>query len=109
MAWREAVVTSSKLHVSLSADGVLHHRDGSLQLVRSDRDLLRMLLDRSPDPVSEHDLKRVLWPKFIPSAYAYRTRLVRIRRQLGGVGLALRFRDRVGYTLEESTAFALPR
>jgi hypothetical protein len=109
MAWREVVPSSSKLQVSLSADGLLGHHGDAVQLVRSDRVLIQLLLDRRPDPIREHELKHILWPKLIPSAYAYRTRLVRIRRQLGSVGLALRFRDRVGYTLEESAGFAPPR
>jgi len=58
MAWREVVHSSSKLQVSLSADGLLGHHGDSVQLVRSDRVLLQLLLDQRPDPLREHELKQ---------------------------------------------------
>ncbi|HEY7106295.1 MAG TPA: hypothetical protein VH986_07820 [Acidimicrobiia bacterium] len=87
--------------VALARDA-LARGSRSVRLSRRESKLVALLLERSPDPLCPRDLAHVLWPARAPSDLAHRRELVRLRRRLAVVGLALRFRPRVGYTLEAS-------
>jgi DNA-binding winged helix-turn-helix (wHTH) protein len=90
------------LPLLLSDSGLLVHGEHRVRLAGTDTALVRRLLERHPAPLDPRELPQVLWPDSKPSDLALRRRLARIRRQLFDVGLVLRHRQRVGYTLEPS-------
>jgi DNA-binding response OmpR family regulator len=73
-----------------------------VQLSSRERSLMAVLLDRWPLPTAPSEASRLLWPSASPSENARRVYMTRLRRRLATVGLALRFRPRLGYTIETS-------
>ncbi len=86
----------------LDADGVLVARARRVQLTRRERAVVRRLLDVAPDALSIPEFAHGLWPAGCPSEVGRRRALALLRRRLGAVGLALRVRPGMGYTLERS-------
>jgi hypothetical protein len=98
----ESPATRAPAPLLLSDTGLLVHGQRRVRLSGTDGALVRRLLDQHPLPLPTRDLPRVLWPEQRPSDVALRRRLARIRRELLAVGLALRHRHGLGYTLERS-------
>jgi hypothetical protein len=98
----ERVAEPQSLPLLLSDSGLLVHGEHRVRLAGTDSALVRRLLEEHPFPIDPRELPRVLWPDSRPSDLALRRRLARIRRQLFDVGLVLRHRQWVGYTLEVS-------
>ena len=82
--------------------GVLVRGARAVQLWSRESVLVAALLDHAPRPLSSSELSRLLWPASVPSEGARGKSMTRLRRRLATVGLALRYRPRVGYTLEAS-------
>lgn len=94
--------------ILLSDSGLLVHDELRVKLVGTDAALVRFLLDRFPRAISGPELTNALWPNETPTDLARRTRLMRVRRQLAAVDLALRNRAGVGFTLERSMTSVIP-
>lgn len=90
------------LGAEISETRVLVRGGREVQLWSRESVLVAVLLERFPGPVRESEFSSVLWPGAVPSESARGRSMVRLRRRLAVVGLALRCRARVGYTLEES-------
>lgn len=86
----------------LEAGGVLVARCRRVQLTKRERAVVRRLLDAAPDPLSVHEFACDFWPTGPPTEAGRRRALAVLRRHLGRVGLALRFRPGIGYSLEVS-------
>ena len=97
-----------ELGVLLDGTGELICGHRTVQLWIRERQLVAVLLSRWPRPLAPSEVDRVLWPVSPPSETTRRVTLARLRRRLMIVGLALRCRARVGYTLEAS-AWTLER
>jgi hypothetical protein len=82
--------------------GGLADRIRAAELRGTDREVARLLLARHPDALGPHELHETLWPRTVPTEYRKQRRLMRLRRQLATVGVAIRFRLHVGYTIEVS-------
>jgi hypothetical protein len=64
--------------------------------------LVARLLECAPAPLHAREAVRVLFPSGRPTEATQRRAFAELRRRLAVVGLALRLRPRVGYTLERS-------
>jgi hypothetical protein len=85
--------------------GVLLRGDRAVQLTARESKLVALLVGRWPTPVPAKEVARLMWPKSGPTDFARRTALMQLRRRLSVVGLALRCRTDLGYTLEVSPWF----
>jgi hypothetical protein len=81
---------------------VLRCGECEVRLSRTESRAVALLLERSPAPTTTRELSSVLWPAAPPTEFARRHELVRLRRRLAVVGLVLRLRARIGYTIEAS-------
>jgi DNA-binding winged helix-turn-helix (wHTH) protein len=94
--------------ILLSDSGLLVHGERRVKLCRTDCAVVGLLLDRHPGAVPRRELTTAVWPGGSPSDDARRRILMRVRRQLAVVDLALRDRSGVGLTLERSMTAATP-
>ncbi len=92
----------------LSDSGLLVHGDRRVKLCHTDFVVVGFLLDRHPAAVPVRELTSALWPGGSKSEDARHRILMRVRRQLAVVDLALRNRAGVGFTLERSLTAAPP-
>ena len=98
----DTVRRTRALDAAMGERGVLVRGDREVQLWARECALVAALLDRAPCPLSDSELSSLLWPVSVPSEAARGKSMTRLRRRLASVGLALRCRPRVGYTLEAS-------
>jgi DNA-binding winged helix-turn-helix (wHTH) protein len=92
--------------ILLSDSGLLVHGELRVKLCRTDCAVVGLLLDRHPGAVPVRELTTAVWPGGSPSENARRRIMMRVRRQLAAVDLALRNRAGVGLTLERSMTAA---
>jgi len=85
---------------SLDADGVVRHRGDWTSLPPVEARIARVLLDRSGAVVSRESLARAGWPDGAPGRNALDVHVLRLRRRLSTVGLAIRTVRSRGYLLE---------
>lgn len=87
---------------SLDDDGVLHFRTGWVALPPVEMRLTRSLVDRYGAVVGREAITRAGWPSGAPQRNALDVHILRLRRRLAPVGLAIRTIRSRGYLLEES-------
>jgi two-component system, OmpR family, response regulator len=92
------------LQPTLDDDGVIRHNGSWVSLPPVEARITRLLLDRMGAVVSREALARAGWPDGAPGRNALDVHVLRLRRRLAGVGLAIRTVRSRGYLLE-----ALPR
>lgn len=85
---------------SLDADGVLRYDDGWVALPPVEARLTEALLARFGRVVSRDDLARAGWPDGAPGRNALDVHVLRLRRRLDSVSLAIRTVRSRGYLLE---------
>jgi hypothetical protein len=90
------------LGVEIDCTGRLAGLGRDIQLTRRERQLVPALIDRWPKPVPAQEAGRLLWPNRYRSDTIRHSTMTGLRRRLTVVGLALRCRTGVGYTLERS-------
>jgi len=88
----------------LDADGVLRHGDGWVALPPVEARLTTALLERYGAVVSREALARAGWPGGAPGRNALDVHMLRLRRRLTTVDLAIRTIRSRGYLLESSSA-----
>jgi len=101
--WRPKAVRaccSSSRAPALDADGVVRHRGDWTSLPPVEARIARVLLDRSGAVVSRESLARAGWPDGAPGRNALDVHVLRLRRRLSTVGLAIRTVRSRGYLLE---------
>ncbi len=86
----------------LEASGVLLVHGRRVQLTRREGLVVRRLLDAAPDPLSVSEFACDFWPTGPPTEAGRRRAVAVLRRHLAHVGLALRLRPGIGYSLEVS-------
>lgn len=100
----EAVARRAMLHADpvphLDDDGVLRHGARWTPLPPLETRLTRALLDRFGAVVSRDALSRAGWPEGSPGRNALDVHVLRLRRRLSAVGLAIRTVRSRGYLLE---------
>ena len=84
----------------LDPDGVLRYGDVWTSLPPVDARLARALVDRYGAVVNRDALSRAGWPGGQPGRNALDVHVLRLRRRLGAVGLAIRTVRSRGYMLE---------
>lgn len=82
--------------------GVLRFGSGWVSLPPVEARLTRALVDRFGAVVSRDSLARAGWPDGAPGRNALDVHVLRLRRRIGGIGLAIRTVRSRGYLLEES-------
>ena len=88
----------------LDGDGVLRHGGAWVSLPPVEARLTAALLDRLGLVVSREALARAGWPDGAPGRNALDVHVLRLRRRLGPVGLAIRTVRSRGYLLEVSAS-----
>jgi len=91
---------------SLDDDGVLRWHGRWVSLPPVEARLTRALLDRFGAVVGRDALARAGWPEGAPGRNALDVHVLRLRRRLGEVGLAIRTVRSRGYLLEAYTTYA---
>ena len=91
---------------ALDADGVLRHDDGWVALPPVEARLTEALLARFGRVVSRDDLARAGWPQGAPGRNALDVHVLRLRRRLDAVSLAIRTVRSRGYLLERQAVAA---
>ena len=91
---------------SLDDDGVLRWHGRWVSLPPVESRLTRALLDRFGAVVGRDALARAGWPEGAPGRNALDVHVLRLRRRLGEVGLAIRTVRSRGYLLEAYTTYA---
>jgi DNA-binding response OmpR family regulator len=86
--------------VPILEDGVLVVGSTHLPLPPIEARLAEALLDRAGAVVARDQLARVGWPEGMPSRNALDVRILRLRRRVAGLGLAVRTVRHRGYLLE---------
>jgi DNA-binding response OmpR family regulator len=86
----------------LDDDGVLRRGRAWVSLPPVEARLTAALLERIGTVVSREALSRAGWPEGAPGRNALDVHVLRLRRRLGGVGLAIRTVRSRGYLLEVS-------
>jgi DNA-binding winged helix-turn-helix (wHTH) protein len=94
---------------ALDADGVLRYGACWVPLPPVEGRLTAALLDRFGAVVSREALSRAGWPEGAPGRNALDVHVLRMRRRLEGVGLAIRTVRSRGYLLEPAEARAAQR
>ena len=87
-------------HPSLDDDGVLRHNGTWASLPPVEARITRLLLDRIGAVVSRDSLSRAGWPDGAPGRNALDVHVLRLRRRLTQVDLAIRTVRSRGYLLE---------
>ena len=99
-----AIATRSMVHNSetpaLDPDGVLRIGAGWVSLPPLEARLMSALLDRFGAVVSRDNLSRTGWPTGAPGRNALDVHMLRLRRRIGPLGLAIRTVRSRGYLLE---------
>jgi hypothetical protein len=85
---------------SLDDDGVIRHKGAWVSLPPVEARITRLLLDRIGAVVSRDALARAGWPEGAPGRNALDVHVLRLRRRLAAVGLAIRTVRSRGYLLE---------
>jgi DNA-binding response OmpR family regulator len=88
----------------LDSDGVLRLAGAWVSLPPVEARLTRALLDRQGAVVSREALGRSGWPEGAPGRNALDVHVLRLRRRLSPLGLAIRTVRSRGYLLEQATA-----
>jgi DNA-binding response OmpR family regulator len=91
---------------SLDDDGVLRTRDGWVSLPPVEARLTHAMLERVGAVVSRETLSRAGWPDGSPGRNALDVHVLRLRRRLSPLGLAIRTVRSRGYMLEAAPAVA---
>jgi DNA-binding response OmpR family regulator len=89
---------------SLDDDGVIRHEGQWVSLPPVEARITRLLLDRFGAVVSRDALARAGWPDGAPGRNALDVHVLRLRRRLVGVRLAIRTVRSRGYLLEVARA-----
>lgn len=84
----------------LDPDGVLRFGDGWVPLPPVEARLMGSLLERFGAVVSREQLSRAGWPKGSPGRNALDVHVLRLRRRIGQLGLAIKTVRSRGYLLE---------
>lgn len=84
----------------LDPDGVLHHDGGTVVLSPLETRLAAALFDRMGAVVNRHTLARAGWPGEARDRNALDVQMLRLRRKLADVGLAVRTVRSRGYVVE---------
>ncbi len=87
-------------HPTLDDDGVIRHNGLWASLPPVEARITRLLLDRLGAVVSRESLSRAGWPDGAPGRNALDVHVLRLRRRLAQVGLAIRTVRSRGYLLE---------
>lgn len=87
---------------SLDEDGVVRHAGSWVSLPPVEARLTRLLLERYGAVVSREALAKAGWPDGAPGRNALDVHVLRLRRRLAEVGLAIRTVRSRGYLLEGS-------
>lgn len=102
----EALSARSHAHPTprpqLDSDDVLRFGSGWVPLPPVEARLTRALVERFGAVVRRETLSRAAWPGECPGRNALDVHMVRLRRRLGAVGLAIRTVRARGYLLERS-------
>jgi DNA-binding response OmpR family regulator len=85
---------------TIDDDGVVRHDGAWVSLPPVEARITRMLLDRFGAVVSREVLSRAGWPDGAPGRNALDVHVLRLRRRLTAVGLAIRTVRSRGYLLE---------
>jgi hypothetical protein len=88
------------VHPTLDDDGVIRHNGSWASLPPVEARLTRLLVDRIGAVVSRDSLSRAGWPDGAPGRNALDVHVLRLRRRLTQVGLAIRTVRSRGYLLE---------
>jgi DNA-binding response OmpR family regulator len=88
------------LQPTLDDDGVMRHNGVWVSLPPVEARITRLLLDRIGAVVSREALARAGWPDGAPGRNALDVHVLRLRRRLAGVDLAIRTVRSRGYLLE---------
>jgi len=91
---------------TIDDDGVIRHDGSWVSLPPVEARLTRVLLDRFGAVVSREALARAGWPDGAPGRNALDVHVLRLRRRLAGVGLAIRTVRSRGYLLEAARRVA---
>lgn len=89
---------------NLDGDGVLRYASGWVSLPPVESRLTTALLERFGSVVSREALAAAGWPDGAPGRNALDVHVLRLRRRLAPVGLAIRTVRSRGYLLEEADA-----
>jgi DNA-binding response OmpR family regulator len=92
---------------SLDGDGVLRYNTAWVPLPPVEARLTDALLDRFGAVVSRDNLARAGWPDGAPGRNALDVHVLRLRRRIGPLGLAIRTVRSRGYLLEAAPATGL--
>ncbi len=82
-------------------DGILRHRDAWVSLSPLEARITATMLDRMGVVVSRDTLIKSGWPNSSPGRNALDVHVLRLRKRLEGVGLAIRTVRSRGYLIEE--------
>jgi DNA-binding response OmpR family regulator len=104
-ARRRALTVRARAHLVpdgpvIDDDGVLRRSGAWVSLPPVEARLTAALLERIGTVVSREALSRAGWPDGAPGRNALDVHVLRLRRRLGGVGLAIRTVRSRGYLLE---------
>lgn len=91
---------------SLDDDGVIRHDSSWVSLPPVEARITRVLLDRYGAVVSRDALAKAGWPDGAPGRNALDVHVLRLRRRLAAVGLAIRTVRSRGYLLEAARRVA---
>lgn len=101
-----ALVERGRLHLSalptIDDDGVLHFGSSWVALPPVELRLTRSLVERFGAVVGREAITKAGWPSGAPQRNALDVHILRLRRRLAPVGLAIRTIRSRGYLLEES-------
>ena len=101
---RRRVESQEDTAPELDEDGVLRLAGAWVSLPPVEARLMAALLDRYGAVVSRDALARAGWPSGAPGRNALDVHMLRLRRRLGPLALAIRTVRSRGYLLERSTA-----
>jgi DNA-binding response OmpR family regulator len=91
---------------TLDADGVIRHGSAWVSLPPVESRLVEALLGRFGAVVSREALTRAGWPEGLTGRNALDVHMLRVRRRLTSVGLAIRTVRSRGYLLERAESMA---
>ena len=92
---------------TLDEDGLLRFRDRWIAVPPIEASLVRELLDKFGTVVSREQLTKAGWPQVTPGRNALDVHVLRLRRRIGDLGLAIRTVRSRGYLLEIEGAGAI--
>lgn len=101
--------THTTVQPTLDDDGVIRHNGTWVSLPPVESRITRLLLQRFGAVVSREALARAGWPEGAPGRNALDVHVLRLRRRLASVDLAIRTVRSRGYLLEAAPGAALAR